>query len=81
MVGFVQKIGGDGTLEAHKVQCFYGTQTKKYDIQHSTEELNEDGSKIAKIDQVKPLPDLNKKSVAQTDAPPDEEQVQLKEQV
>ena len=87
MVGFVQKVGGQGSMEKHVVQCFVGTQTKHFNIQHSTEELQEDGSKIAVIDKVSPLPDLTgakkgaKQSTAQTDSPPDEENVLIKEQV
>lgn len=71
-------------MERHVVQCFYGQQTKHYEIQHSTEELSEDGSKKAIIDKVSPLPDGNakpKKALAEADAPADEEEVLLKAEV
>jgi len=33
MVGFVQKVGGDGsTMKKHHAQCFYGNQKKHYDV-------------------------------------------------
>jgi len=49
MVGFVQRVHGQGSLENHTVQCFYGKQTKHYDVQHSVEVTEGEGAKFAKI--------------------------------
>jgi len=50
MVGFVQHIhGGNGSsMKTHKAQCFYGKQTKQFNVQKSVEEVN-DSVKIDRI--------------------------------
>ena len=49
MVGFVQTVHGNGSsMKAHKAQCFYGKQTKAYNVQKSVEEVN-DAVKIDRI--------------------------------
>jgi hypothetical protein len=84
MVGFVQTMHGKGSLENHTVQCFYGKQTKHYDIQHSVEVLEGEGSKIAKIQGENGASN----SVAQivqdafnNDGPADEEEIQIEADV
>lgn len=90
MVGFVQTIGGEGTLQNHKVQCFVGKQTKHYDIQHSKEDTSLDGTRIAYIEKVSSLAEQTKQSESDAkeaktektetaDAPADDANVMIKE--
>lgn len=83
MVGFVQKVGGEGSLQNHHIQCFVGKQTKHYDIQHSKEDTSLDGTRIAYIEKVSSLADQTADTKADkaesTDAPADEANVMIKE--
>ena len=42
MVGFVQQVHGasGSSMKSHKAQCFYGKQTKSFNIEKSVEEVN-----------------------------------------
>jgi hypothetical protein len=52
MVGFVQKVHGQGSLKDHKAQCFYATQTKHLPAVKSEMTENSEGVKMDKIVQV-----------------------------
>mgnify|MGYP006086303811 CR=1 FL=1 len=49
MVGFVQKVHGQGSLKDHKAQCFYATQTKHLPAVESEFTENSEGVKMDKI--------------------------------
>jgi hypothetical protein len=49
MVGFVQKVGGAGSLKNHPVQCFYGVQKKHLQLEQSEVVTKDEGVKIGKI--------------------------------
>jgi len=52
MVGFIQ-VAESGTFAKHRAQCFFGKQTKKFDIETSKEFVGPDGIKWAQIVQKK----------------------------
>jgi hypothetical protein len=88
MVGFVQHMHGVGSLEKHTVQCFAGKQTKHFDIEHSTEQIDGEGVKLAVIDGSEAAKIMNSISFVGTgddiqasdaQSPPDETNLFLRE--
>ena len=49
MVGFVQQVGGNGSMKNHNVQCFYAEQVEHYNIEKSELQEDEEGVKIDRI--------------------------------
>ena len=49
MVGFVQKVHGEGDLHKHHAQCFYAKQVEALNIETSAATETDDGTKITKI--------------------------------
>ena len=49
MVGFVQKVHGEGDLHKHHAQCFYAKQVEALNIETSDATETDDGTKITKI--------------------------------
>lgn len=81
MIGFVQKIHGQGSLDSHHVQCFVGQQTKHFNLRHSTEVEEGEGAKIAKIDNGSPKSISQQATEDAFGGPADEENLQLSEEV
>jgi hypothetical protein len=73
MVGFVQKVHGQGSYADHRSQCFYAKQTNHLPVWKSQRTEDSEGVKMDKIVQVNSNAQMEPVSAVQTEAADGEE--------